>query len=303
MKNIKDSPYASFVWFLGVCEDTVDPLKANRIRVRCLGYHTKDLIQVPVEALPWAPVLSSSVAMSGHMILPGDWVIGFFLDGIEACQPVVFGSYVSIPNERPVATSGFSDPSGVYPKKLGVPQNSSLARGELPGSPLEWKNSTLAPDEPSSPAAPEYPYNHVIETDGFNIIELDDTKGKERIHIFHKSGTFYEIHPDGKLVVRSVADAYEAVLGNKTLYVSGDLQVKAAGDMTLSCSGDLRLEAGGDVSIAAGGSFDVGAGGSGSVIASGTLSLNGSKVLQGEGSNKAGSPSEVPSSESSRYME
>ena len=32
-----------FTWFIGVVEDRADPLKAGRVRVRCLGYHTPDI--------------------------------------------------------------------------------------------------------------------------------------------------------------------------------------------------------------------------------------------------------------------
>lgn len=300
--KLQDSPFASFIWFLGVVEDVNDPQKINRLRVRCLGYHAEDKSLVPTEALPWAPMLGGTTMMSAPMVLPGDWVIGFFLDGQEAQQPVVIGSMVGIPEERGDSSVGFSDPSGVYPKRVGEGTNPRLARGQMEETAIEWKNGSLAPDEPQSPAAPQYPFNKVIETDAGHVFELDDTEGAERVHIFHKSGTFYEIHPDGKWVVRSVADAYEAVLANKTVYVSGDLKIQAAGDLLLRAGGKLRLEANGDAEIASGGSFNVGAGGSSTIVASGVLELNGSTVKQGEGGNKAGSPEPVPSATtSSKY--
>jgi hypothetical protein len=302
MHNIHDTPFSSFVWFLGVVEDIDDPKKAHRVRVRCLGFHSEDRANVPVDALPWAPVLQGSGFMvSAPGLLPSDWVVGFFLDGSEAQQPVVLGKMEGIPAEKVDASMGFSDPSGVYPKKIGVPTNSSLARGEVAETAIEWKNGSLAPGEPASPYAAVYPKNLVTETPAGHVVELDDTEGAERVHIFHKSGTFYEVHPDGKLVVRSVADAYEAVLANKTLYVSGDLTIQAAGNVTLRAGGDLRLESGGDMTLASGGSFHVGASGPASVIASGILELNGSVVRQGEGSNKAGSAQSVPSASASKY--
>ena len=36
-----------FVWFTGVVEDRNDPDKLGRVRVRCLGYHTEDLNDIP----------------------------------------------------------------------------------------------------------------------------------------------------------------------------------------------------------------------------------------------------------------
>lgn len=301
MNNIHDTPFGSFVWFIGVVEDINDPDKLNRVRVRCMSFHSEDRALVPADALPWAPVISGTSKMSAPMLLPGDWVIGFFLDANEAQQPIVFGSFDGKTPATKDSTVGFSDPSGVYPKRTGVATTSPLARGEDLDGVLAYRKSALAPGEPATPAAPVYPHNHVIETDKLNIIELDDTPGAERVHIFHKSGTFYEVHPDGTLVIRSVADAYEACIKNKTIYAAGDVTIQAVGNMTLAAGGDLKLSAGGSVKIAGGGSVDVGAGGGGSFVAGGALNLNGSKVNTGTGSDASGGPDSVPSSSMSGF--
>ena len=36
-----------FQWFVGVVEDRQDPQTLGRLRVRCLGYHTDDLVKLP----------------------------------------------------------------------------------------------------------------------------------------------------------------------------------------------------------------------------------------------------------------
>ena len=36
-----------FVWFTGVVEDRNDPDALGRVRVRCLGFHTEDLNDIP----------------------------------------------------------------------------------------------------------------------------------------------------------------------------------------------------------------------------------------------------------------
>ena len=46
-----------FVWFVGVVEDRNDPSALGRVRVRCLGYHTPDVIKLPTTDLPWAHVM------------------------------------------------------------------------------------------------------------------------------------------------------------------------------------------------------------------------------------------------------
>jgi len=46
-----------FVWFTGVVENRNDPAKLGRVQVRCLGYHTEDLIDIPTADLPWAHIM------------------------------------------------------------------------------------------------------------------------------------------------------------------------------------------------------------------------------------------------------
>ena len=40
-----------FQWFVGVVEDRQDPQRVGRVRVRCLGYHTPDNVQLPTACL------------------------------------------------------------------------------------------------------------------------------------------------------------------------------------------------------------------------------------------------------------
>ena len=76
-----------FVWFTGVVENRNDPAKLGRVQVRCLGYHTEDLIDIPSADLPWAHVMHpvTDPAMQGlgnspSFLTEGTWVIGFFRD-------------------------------------------------------------------------------------------------------------------------------------------------------------------------------------------------------------------------------
>ena len=74
----------------------------DRVKVRILGYHPEDDIELKNEELPWAHVLKSPEAGSGRAgrgkppkISPGDTVLGFFLDGDVAQQPVILGVFSS----------------------------------------------------------------------------------------------------------------------------------------------------------------------------------------------------------------
>ena len=43
--------FDGFVWFTGVVENRSDPAKLGRVQVRCLGFHTEDLNDIPTKDL------------------------------------------------------------------------------------------------------------------------------------------------------------------------------------------------------------------------------------------------------------
>lgn len=105
-----------FSWFIGVVEDRNDPDKLGRVRVRCLGYHTRDLNQIPSADLPWAEVLAptTSTSMNGLGLTPshlveGTWVIGFWKDAGLKQEPVIMGTLPGVPKYKADNRYGFSD--------------------------------------------------------------------------------------------------------------------------------------------------------------------------------------------------
>ena len=120
-----------FVWFTGVVEDRNDPASLGRVRVRCLGFHTDDLNDIPTKDLPWAHVMHSvsnpSMQGLGHtpsFLVEGTWGVGFFLDAIEKQQPMIIGSLPGIPKNKPNYKKGFNDPRSPFssqPEYAGTP--------------------------------------------------------------------------------------------------------------------------------------------------------------------------------------
>ena len=111
-----------FVWFVGVVENRNDPAKLGRVQVRCLGYHTEDLVDIPSKDLPWAhvmhPVTDPSMQGLGNsptFLVEGSWVVGFFRDANEKQQPIIIGSLPGVPQNKADKTTGFNDPNGKYP--------------------------------------------------------------------------------------------------------------------------------------------------------------------------------------------
>ena len=253
-----------FNWFIGVVEDRNDPSQLGRVRVRTFGYHTEDKDQIPTECLPWAIPINgvdsasiSGIGTSPTGMVEGSWVVGFFIDGDRAQEPVVVGTLSGAPKSLAEPTLGFNDPNGVYPKYIDEPDINGKARGVVPPAIVPTPTKI---DIPESPFAPVYPMNHVRETESGHYKEYDDTAGAERIKEFHKSGTSYEIGPDGTKVTRVVKDNYTLtagddkihVKGNVTIYVDGDTNITVAGTTTVDTpttnwTGDINLT--GDLNI------------------------------------------------------
>ena len=97
-------------------------------------------------------------------------------------------------------------------------------------------------NEPQTEHDSKYPYNNVQQTESGHVFEIDDTKGKERISEQHRSGTFYEIHPDGKKVEKVLNDKFEIVHGNEYVLNFGELEIcikKSKGELV---EGDSKIE-------------------------------------------------------------
>jgi len=109
---------------------------------------------------------------------------------------------------------------------------------------LNGTNNTT--QQPASPFAARYPYNHVRLTESGNLFEVDDTPGAERIKESHRLGTYYEIFPDGSKVTRIVRDNFTVVVGDDEINVQGAATVTVEGQCNLYTKGDLNHQVGGD---------------------------------------------------------
>ena len=117
-----------FKWWGGqVAPEDVQGAQINRggwgqrVKVRILGYHPDDDIELTNEDLPWAQVLMSPESGSGKgnknrpiRIAPGDTVLGFFLDGDTAQQPVILGVFGNTRQSQSVQTDDYQQPFSPY---------------------------------------------------------------------------------------------------------------------------------------------------------------------------------------------
>jgi len=96
----------------------------------------------------------------------------------------------------------------------------------------------------------KYPYNNTEQSESGHIFEIDDTKGAERIHQQHRSGTFQEIHPDGSKVEKVMADnfhitqqnEYKLNLGNYEVTIKKNKGERVEGDIFVHINGERSLK-------------------------------------------------------------
>ena len=137
----------------------------NRVRVRIMGYHPQNTSELADEDLPWATVILPTNNGSGKAgfkkpirVNQGDICIGFFLDGDDAQQPVIFGV---IGNSKYVVNKGegpFQPFSGYTPET--EPGNKTIVKNET-------GDDSQDTDSP------------VVNLDKDKVEKLKETTGKE----------------------------------------------------------------------------------------------------------------------------
>ncbi len=263
MQNKKNYMGFDHVWWQGVVEDRMDPLKIGRCRVRILGFHTEDKNLIPTEDLPWAyPAMPVNSDPESTPTGPreGTWVMGFFRDGQNAQEPIMTHQidYGYVNENSPDV--GFNDPelntnkpkkpSGVIGPEEGEINTNTLALGDnsdtLSGNRTQYTDIATATggswSEPDNPYAATYPYNRVTESESGHVVEIDDTPGAERLSETHRSGSFREIHPTGDRVVQIIGNDYDIVIKNKYVYINGNLNINIAGNSTEQITGNKVIK-------------------------------------------------------------
>ena len=125
----------------------------NRVKVRIMGYHPQNTTELADEDLPWATVILPTNHGSGKAgtkkkirVIQGDIVVGFFLDGDDAQQPVIFGV---IGNSRYVVNkeppSPFTPFSGYTPET--TPGEKTIVKNESGDDSQETNSPVINADK------------------------------------------------------------------------------------------------------------------------------------------------------------
>jgi hypothetical protein len=111
--------------------------------------------------------------------------------------------------------------------KKGMLETGEAAGYDSSGVGLDTTVEPAAFEEPETPYDAKYPFNHVYESESGHFIEVDDTPGAERLHWYHRSGTFREIHPDGTQVTKVKKSDYNFVIEDYFLSSAKNINASA----------------------------------------------------------------------------
>lgn len=104
--------------------------------------------------------------------------------------------------------------------------------------------------EPESAAntsnPPQYPFNNITQTESGHTFEMDDTKGRERVRLQHRTGTFIEMHPNGDEVHKVYGNGYEITIKDKNVLIKGACNITVDGDCNMEVKGDKTERVVGD---------------------------------------------------------
>jgi hypothetical protein len=166
---------------------------------------------------------------------------------------------------------GFQDASGQFPRVAYIGKSSVNERalgtfhgykeiGSIRGARVssdtpQFLARTL--EEPIETASPEYPYNSVTETASGHVIEYDDTPGRERINIEHRTGSRLEILADGSIILKSKNKAYLIVASDSDVIVRGTVNIVVESNANMRIKGDMNLQVDGDMNQLVQGNYNL----------------------------------------------
>lgn len=114
--------------------------------------------------------------------------------------------------------------------------------------------------EPEPTYNSRYPYNHVYESESGHVLEFDDTPGAERIHLWHNTGTYFEITgkpgQEGDTQLKIVGKCFITVMENAYIHVEGPASITSQGEMNLYSKDDLNIQVDGDMKVHVGGNYE-----------------------------------------------
>jgi len=258
--------------------------------------------------LPWAEVMGGTefglvggIGLSS-VLLQGTWV-WCTLEENNPNKPVIIGTITGISKTRPKysAGEGFNDKDEINPFIAREEESdiNRLARAGKLNSP-NYDNATgiygakdtihkqindhvdiqtgitdavstadVSQTEPNSLSNNTvYPNASVLETTSGHVFEFDDTTGNERVRLYHRSGSYIEVRPDGTFVQKSVgtsapnhyihmSDVNEHIAKGVKRYIETNLEEIISGGIKKNVKMDFLEHINGFFQITADGNLEI----------------------------------------------
>jgi hypothetical protein len=206
--------------YRGQVADRNDPLKMKRVKCFVPEIFGNEIFS------DWATIMTpvGGIYDYGLVAIPplnaGVWVE---FEAGDVNRPIVTGYWYSMPDGE----------SEVPKHARGLPDETDETKGSVEGETIPFlpppeegqepaeRGEPLEIQEPPSPFSGKYPDVIVFKSLSGHMMEMDDTDGEERIHIFHRKGSYREIRRDGSVVDKTVSSSREIVAEDKILHVLG----------------------------------------------------------------------------------
>ena len=300
-----------FKWFIARVVDINDEEMLGRVKIRVIHEQTGDLGRNKKSyglldddllwAYPMSAIQSSSlnhkkiteleeyqvpdwidaVGLSPTGIAVGTYCFGFYMDGQESNVPVIFGTYHKMsrfpepPTDESTGKMLQIDVGSDGDEFLNDVASNARGTNTLPKKYV--KGATELVQEPTSAYAAKYPYNLTYTSKSGNAIEIDDTPTTERIHMYHPSGSYFEIANSGEYKGRRVDKITDSnwtiTLKDNHLLVKGNGIVEIDNNSTVYIGGNSKVTVGQNSDVTIKGNSTVQIDGTSSVNSDGAMSI------------------------------
>ncbi len=219
---------------ISICGVSINSLIPSGVLIGDINFQTPQFVggEILLGGLALLDVLQNGITLSGFANLAVD---------IDGCiiGPGPIGGFIHLDSGLRIPTlPNIAQIAPIPGLTLTGVVHGGVHLGTMGGIPLSTSANW---SEPLSPYNARYPYNHVHESESGHVIEIDDTPGSERLHRYHRSGTFEEIGPDGSRVTKVVKNDYQIVMSDNNVHVMGDCNVTVSGKQNEMANGDKNM--------------------------------------------------------------
>lgn len=125
-----------------------------------------------------------------------------------------------------------------------------------------WENASAFSEDPAikgntGKVKSKYPFNNAIQTESGHSLEMDDSSGAERVRLYHRNGSFIEMHPDGTVVHKAKGKLKIIVESNGQIGIKGKCSIAIQGDCEMTVGGNLVQKVNGNFTQDIGGNYNM----------------------------------------------